>query len=92
MCTFWLTGEDSTRTRKNSTESITEKGEGDAMDRNSVNQSPPKNGVIGFGQDGGESPYNFDLNEVAATNNNNFQTFTCDNGMHETFVSAFFSV
>lgn len=91
MCTFWLTGEDSTRTRKNSTESITEKG--DTMDRNSVNQSPPKNGVIGFGQDGGDGEmYNFDLNEVAATNNNNFQTFACDNGMHETFVGVFCNV
>lgn len=82
MCTYWLTGEDSTRTRKNSTESSNadKKQEEDTVVQQSMHSSPPKNGVIGFGQDGGE-PYNFDLNQTsptAVTNNNNFQA--CENG------------
>ncbi|CAL8123550.1 unnamed protein product [Orchesella dallaii] len=73
MCTFWLTGEDPARTRKNSTESnVTNRL--DVLEEKSMHQSPP-NGVIGFGQ--GE-PYNIDLSEVAAATNNNFQSFPCD--------------
>lgn len=75
MNTFFLIGEDPTRTRKNSTESnVLTTADGDVM-----YQKCPPNGVVGFGQEGGDHN-NFDLNQVAAVTNNNFQTFVCDNG------------